>query len=261
MPFSIRRQVVFAYLGLAAIIFAIVAAAVLGGRAFVRANTVALGELRESSLAVERGGAVAVDAEITLGFDEMTLRGGADELMELDFATNFAEDPIVIYEVDSGLGDLIVEPHGAIGIPANAPMGEYRNQWDLRLNSETPMDLTVILGAGLGTLDLRGMTLTSLTVELGAGEAVVDLRGEWAQGFDVLIEAGVGEVTVYLPSETGVHATVERAIGAVNVSGLEKIDGASVNEAYGRSDVTLNIEVEAGIGEVNLEVPDGEEGQ
>lgn len=258
---SIKPQIALAYAVLAAVIFAIVAGAVLGGHALVRANTIPVGEVRAGSLTVDRDDARAVDAEITLGFDEMTLRGGAEQLLELDFVTNFAEDPAVVYQVDSGLGDLSIEPFPATGIPDASRISEYRNQWDLRLDSETPMDLTIVLGMGEGNIDLRGMTLTGLTVELGIGDATVDLRGGWQRSFDVTIEGGMGEATVLLPDEVGVRASAEPGIGEVSTSGLELVDGAYVNSAYGVSDVTLNIEAEGGIGELHLEVRDEEETQ
>ena len=256
---SIHPQVVIAYGVLAAVILAIVAGAVIGSSRYIEANTIPIGDLRAGSFSVDRAGALAVDAEITLGYDEMTLSGGADQLLELEFVTNVAEDPGVTYQVDSGLGDLRVEPSVPSGIPDPRRLSEYRNEWDLRLNDATPMDLNINLGTGVGNIDLRGLTLTGLTIELGTGEATVDLRGDWVRGLDAEIEGGIGEFTLLLPSETGVRVTVDQGIGQPNLSGLELVDGAYVNPAYGSSDVTLNVTVEQGIGELNLEVRDEEE--
>lgn len=252
----IRPQIVLAYLALAAVLFVVVTAAVLGGHAFVRANTIPIGELRTGRIYVDGGGAHSVDAEIIPAVGEMTLRGGAEELAELDFTTNLVEDPQMVYLVDDGLGDLLVEPSNLRGIPDTRQQSGYRNEWELRLSSETPMDLEVILGAGKGDLDLRGMALNSLTIEIGAGEALVDLRGDWAKGFHTEVDAGAGKVTLLLPDDVGVRARVERAIGAVNVSGLEKVDNFYVNTAYDGSGVTLDIEIAVAVGEANVVVLD-----
>ena len=36
--------------------------------------------------------------------------------------------------------------------------------------------------------------------------------------------------------------------------GLKKVGDSYVNDAYGESDVTLNVDVKGGMGEINLEV-------
>ena len=42
-------------------------------------------------------------------------------------------------------------------------------------------------------------------------------------------------------------------LGSVNANGLTKDGDTYINSAYGKSAVTLNITISAGIGEVNLE--------
>jgi hypothetical protein len=82
----------------------------------------------------------------------------------------------------------------------------------------------------------------------------VDLTGDYAKDFDASIQGGVGEATVLLPSEVGVKAKAEGGIGGINAEGLEKVGDSYVNEAYGESDVNLNVDVKGGVGEINLEV-------
>ena len=57
-----------------------------------------------------------------------------------------------------------------------------------------------------------------------------------------------------LPSEVGVKAKAQGGLGKINAVGLERVGGAYVNDAYGESDVTLNVNVQGGVGEINLEV-------
>ena len=252
---SIHLQVAIAYGLLAAVILALVAGAVLGGRAFVRANTIQIGELRTMSQTVDGAGASAVDAVITLAFGQMTISGGAEELLEMEFTSNVDEmQPNVFYTVDRGLGDLIILPAIPSGIPDATRFSEYRNEWDLRLNDDTPLDLELDMGSGQAHLNLRGMALTGLDVEMGAGDITVDLRGDWQREFSSTIETGTGKATILLPAAVGVRVAVERGIGAVDVSGLEKVEDVYVNPAYGKSDITLDITVEVGAGEVSLQV-------
>ena len=60
-------------------------------------------------------------------------------------------------------------------------------------------------------------------------------------------ESGVGEAKVLLPSEVGVKAKAQGGLGKINAKGLTK-------EGNGDAYVTLNVDVEDGVGEINLEV-------
>ncbi len=47
---------------------------------------------------------------------------------------------------------------------------------------------------------------------------------------------------------------IDGGIGDINASGLSMQDDVYINDAFGESDVTLDILIEAGIGQINLEV-------
>lgn len=71
------------------------------------------------------------------------------------------------------------------------------------------------------------------------------LTGSYDRDIAASIEGGVGEATVQLPSEIGVR---------VNAEGPQREGDAHVNDAYGDSDVTLDVDVRGGVGKINLEV-------
>ena len=53
----------------------------------------------------------------------------------------------------------------------------------------------------------------------------------------------------------GVKAKAQGGLGKINAGeGLTKEGNAYVNDAYGDAYVTLNVDVEGGVGEINLEV-------
>jgi hypothetical protein len=89
---------------------------------------------------------------------------------------------------------------------------------------------------------------------MGAGKTTVDLTGDYARNFDASIKGGVGEATVLLPSEVGVRARAEGGLGKINAKGLQREGNSYVNDAYGNSDVTLDVDVQGGVGEINLKV-------
>ncbi len=82
----------------------------------------------------------------------------------------------------------------------------------------------------------------------------MDLTGDYAQDFDASIEGGVGEATVLLPSEVGARVRAEGGLGKINAEGLQREGDSYVNDAYRDSEVTLDVDVQGGVGQINLEV-------
>jgi predicted membrane protein len=89
----------------------------------------------------------------------------------------------------------------------------------------------------------------------------LDLRGPHARSFRVTIDGGVGSGKIYLPVEVGVRARVHGGLGSVNTRGLVKEGGVYTNEAYGKSAVTIEVEVSAGIGSLDLRVGPDDHGR
>ncbi|CAN5290508.1 toast rack family protein [soil metagenome] len=211
-----------------------------------------VGEMQRESQTIQPKNAQSVRAHLTMGAGELNVIGGADALVEADFAYNVADwKPDVSYEVDGDTGKLSVEQGSGQGVRLG---GDARNEWDLRFNDEVPTDLQVEMGAGESNLDLDSLTLTGLDLKIGAGQTMVDLTGDYEQDLAASIQGGVGEATIMLPSEIGVRVRAEGGIGKINAEGLDKEGDSYVNDAYGNSEVTVNVEVQGGVGEINLEV-------
>ena len=235
---------------------------------------VRVGELRIESETVELGGAASVHIDIEMAAGELEVSGGAAELLEADFTYNVAElKPVVDY---SG-GKLSVRtPDVDVRGASFWDLDEYRYEWDLHLNEDVPMEMQVSMGAGRSDLQLGGLNLTRLDVTRGAGEVVVDLSGStsltrltigggagattvdltgnWQQDMEATIEGGLGNRTLILPKEAGVRVKVEVGVGGVDATGLTKEGEYYTNDAYGQSDVTLNIQVDGGVGNTELRV-------
>jgi uncharacterized protein DUF2154 len=206
---------------------------------------------RESQM-VDLENAESVGTELRMGAGELNVSGAADALMEGEFSYNVADwKPKVDYEVSGDTGELSVEQGSGEGVRLD---GDARNEWDVRFNDEVPTDLVVEMGAGESDLDLDSLTLTGLTLHMGAGKTTVDLTGDYGRGFDASIEGGVGEATVLLPSEVGARVRAEGGLGKINAEGLQREGDSYVNDAYGNSDVTLDVDVQGGVGQINLEV-------
>ena len=211
-----------------------------------------VGKMQHESKSVDPKDAQSVRAQLKMGAGELNLTGGADGLMEGDFTYNVADwKPRVSYDVSGDEGDIVVKQGGSEGSNLT---GEAHNEWDIRLNDELPTVLVVQMGAGESDLDLDSLTLEGLKLQMGAGKSTVDLTGDYAQSFDATIQGGVGEATVELPSEVGVKAKAQGGLGKIGAEGLKRVGDSYVNDAYGESDVTLNVNVQGGVGEINLKV-------
>ena len=110
------------------------------------------------------------------------------------------------------------------------------------------------LGAGVSNLQLAGLPLTNLEVTLGAGESMIDLSGDWARDLLATIDTGAANVTVRLPKDVGVRVQIDAGASMVIAPDLKKNGDVYTNAAYGVSSITLQIVMEAGIGQINLEV-------
>jgi len=210
-----------------------------------------VGALQTESKSVELGDAKSVRVEINMGAGDLKVTGGAEKLLEADFNYNVAK---LKPEVEYTDGTLVVRQPDANGLSALPGITNYRNEWGLRLYDKVPMDLSVDMGAGTSNLQLAGLSLTGLDVSLGAGTYTVDLSGDWARNLDVTISAGAAFVSVRLPRDVGVRVKVESGPHTIEAAGLTKDGDVYTNAAYGLSGVTMQVDLQAGIGNINLEV-------
>lgn len=210
-----------------------------------------LGKTETLRQKVGLGAAESVSTSITIGVGKLKLAGGADSLLDARVEYNIPDwKPVVSYKVEDGHGGLIIEqPSRVVG--ATWP-GNVRYDWDLKLKSGVPLELEVDLGVGKSELDLRGLDIRRLSLEAGVGEGTVDLSGPRSSDLDASIKAGVGRLTLILPTEVGVQVEAQGGLGHVDAEGLKVENDAWANEAWGKTKTSVHIEVEGGIGEVEM---------
>lgn len=233
-----------------------------------------VGKLQIESESVELGDVEEVEVEIFMAAGELEISGGANELLEADFVYNVDElEP----EVDYRDGLLTVTtPEVDIGIGSWWDLDDYIHEWDLHFNDDVPIEMKIEMGAGSADLELDSLSLTRLDIETGAGDVyvdlsdssfltrldleagvgqiTVDLTGNWQDDLDANISSGVGELTLRLPHSACVRVDVDGGLGDVDTRGLTREGNDYVNDACGESDVTLHIDINAGVGAINLDV-------
>ena len=210
---------------------------------------VEVGELREDYHAIKLEKAQVVEARFKMSAGELSIQGGAKDLMEGYFEYNVDEwKPDVDYSVSGRRGRLIVRQTGRTGIP----IGDSKNRWDVTLGRDVPIDLRLDFGAGESHLDLRGIDIRDVDIDMGVGELTLDLTGELKEDLKVNIDGGIGSATIYLSEFVGVRVKVDGGIGSVDARGMNKNDHTYTNDAYGETDITIYIEIDAGIGSIDL---------
>lgn len=206
------------------------------------------GPLEHESKSIDLDKSEMVRVDLKMGAGEMQIDGGSQKLMDADFDYNIPSwKPVVHYEASGFRGQLRIEqPGGAHG-------GSHSTyKWKVRLNNTVPLDVTTELGAGEAQMTLGSLNLRSLDVSMGVGEARVDLKGKPTHDYSVKISGGVGHATVYLPNDVSIIATAHGGIGDINIRGLEKRGSSWINAAHENGPVTIHLDVNGGIGQIEI---------
>ncbi len=210
-----------------------------------------VGELQTESRSVDLGDAKSVSVDINFGTGNLNITGGAEKLMEADFKYNVAKFKPQVEYTDS---TLVVEQPIGISLPFLQKAADIRNDWNLHLSDEVPMDMSVNFGHGTSDLELSGLSLNHLEISQGTGVSVINLNDQWKHDLDVSIDSGATDITVRLPSAIGVRVEIDSGRTTVAASGLTQEGNVYTNAAYGVSDVTLHVIMNPGTGRIGLEV-------
>lgn len=215
-------------------------------------NTVVSGKEKEEIISVKKDKVKELNVELNLGAGELVVSNGAKEWLDGHIIYKVKNlEPKVTYKDQGDKGKIIIEQKNSTVVK----IGNFKNEWNLKLSEDIPLDLVVNSGASDTNLDLRGLKLERLDIETGVGNLNVNLGGDWKKSFETNIETGVGSTTVILPSKVGVKIKSNKGIADTNVAGfISKGNGVYVNEAFDDADVILKVNTEIGVGEVNFEI-------
>ncbi|NDJ54629.1 MAG: hypothetical protein GYB68_16300 [Chloroflexi bacterium] len=194
-----------------------------------------------------------LDLTLQLGVGELSLSGGTiPNAVEAEITSNVDELRAELESSTSGSTAevTLTQPNPGTGLPITTEQIEYR--WDVTVNDSVPVDMRIDTGAGQAQLNLTDVLLRSLSLNLGAGETTIDLRGNYDQDVDASITGGIGTLTLLLPEDIGVEVTVSAGISTIITDGLTRDGDRYFNEAFEGADQLITIELNAGVGEINL---------
>lgn len=205
----------------------------------------------EWAQSVDRGAAKSVRVNVEMPAGNLNIDGNASKLLEADFEYQSPMPrPDVTYTVNGREGELRLSQEER---QTHIQFGPSNNTWNLHLAHGIPMQMRVNMGAGRNNLQLGGLDLTRIDVNMGAGLLIADFTGDWKQDVEASFHGGAGNATIRLPSNVGVIVRAKGGLGSVQANGLTKDGDNYVNNEYGKSPVTLHVNVEGGVGLIRLE--------
>jgi hypothetical protein len=215
-------------------------------------SSVVLGNENNSNILIKKDKAERLDVTLNVGAGQLNVSEGTKDWVEGEIQYNVDDlKPKVSYKRSGDTGQVVIKQSKKDFSGIN--IGRVKNEWDLQLSDDVPMELEVNTGASDTTLNLQGLKLENLNVNTGVGNVTVDLSGDWQESFDVDLKMGVGQSTIILPSNVGVKIKSTKGIGHADFKGFKSIgNGVYVNEVYENADVKIDVHTDLGVGEANF---------
>lgn len=205
-------------------------------------------------VSIPKDNAESLKVDIDFGVGNLFISGDSKDWVSGDFSYNHKKlEPKVNYKLRKNVGHVDIKQGSVTMLGFNKR--KWKNDWDLQLSNDIPIDLKVDMGVSDSTLDLSGLQLNSLVINSGVSDSTIDLSGKWKKGFRADVDLGVGDVTFILPKDTGVRINVSKGLGTLGTRDfIKQKDGVYVNEAYANSDVVIDIFVNFGVGDVEFKI-------
>jgi hypothetical protein len=132
-----------------------------------------IGSVQRETRQVELEGAERVEVTLQFGGGELNLKGNSDTLLSGEFVYNLPDlEPEIRYDVRGKRGELSLR-HKEKTIRWDRATKQVRNEWQIRIGNDVPLDLKADVGASTGELDLGGLRITDLDLTAGAAEMTV----------------------------------------------------------------------------------------
>lgn len=224
----------------------------LASLALSACSTLSAGPLQTESRVVELEGAESAQVEIQMSAGRLRIESGSQALLEGAFTYNIPEwRPETAYSVDGEIGQLVIQQPAGIEILPQRGVSLY--DWNLRLNDQIPISLSVNLGAGEAFLFLGSLRLNDLNITTGVGNTTIDLSGNLQNDLNIEINGGAGQIDLHLPSRVGIRIETS-GIAVVNTDELVKEGNIYTNQIYEQTEHTLFINFQAGLGALNIDM-------
>lgn len=204
--------------------------------------TVQPGKLETKTVETQAKTASTVQAELQLGFGQLSIAGGSNQLMQGQFTYNRPEwKPQIEYTETNNQGRLLIkQPQFPSAGESVLMTGNFRNEWFIRFGQRLPIALKITGGAVDSAVDLSGVNLKALDIQTGSGRVSVQTGPQTLDA--IYMQTGAGDVDLKVPG------------GSVNKLWVEAGAGNIVLDLQGDWRENLEATIQ-GMGNVVVKVP------
>jgi hypothetical protein len=213
---------------------------------------VILGALRRGHVEVEEAaidlqGASQADLRISHGAGELHIAGGAPagQLASGTFTGGLEQS-------SRKDGDRLIVRMNPPSAPAAFFSGIKGNDWDMRLNSDTPMALNLQLGADQARVDLSRIRVTGLKVSTGASQTEITLPGSGRSHADFGL--GAASLTIHVPAGVAARIRVSQGVSDVKIdqARFPRTGDSYQSSDYETAENAVDVKIEAGAAEIRV---------
>lgn len=190
------------------------------------------------------------------GDDTVLLEGSHPTLTDVAMQLNEGADvwtmncdcpSLLSVTLDNGAGSDTVSVSGAYNALGQFTLQGGADSDTVTIGGSYPLLVSslIALGGGDDRLTLNGdfAPNTNLIINIGTGNDLVTLGDEWGQSSNITLISEGDTAALEVPSAIGVRIEIASRGNTVNAEGFTQQDAAYVNEAFGTSEVTLNINI------------------
>jgi hypothetical protein len=217
------------------------------------------------------GAAASVDLSLACG--ELVVTTGPGNTWQFD-ASNGRGDGAIVSDAADRLSLRSADRHGSFKTFGSFNSLDRGDHWQLRLPTDTNLDIDTEVSAGEARLELAGARIGSLGLVLNAGKARLDAAGASLERLHVEVNAGAatvllpardfggdltvnaGSLEVCTPAGLGLRVRGGSSLGAVTYNGLVRVGDAWESPDFNTEDFHADVTVSANVGSVVIN-PEG----
>lgn len=191
------------------------------------------------------------DWNLDLDFDDLRRRG--DDLGRVELALH----PAVPTDLKIGVGAARVNLDlGGLSL-RTLEFGTGASETDISFDTPNRVRMERLsLTAGAAEFeahDLGNARFDRLEFDGAIGDVLLDLRGEWDHSATAAIKMGIGELKIRVPRDIGVRIRRSSVLISLDAPGFRKEDRVYVSPNWESAGITLDIELKAAFGTVEVE--------
>lgn len=185
-----------------------------------------------------------------------TLQFGAADL-DIDGDTTQAYEASIDYR---NLEPVISSSSNATGTelsiqePRQSVVSQPNSKWEVSLNPDLPLSLTVNSGACDAELDLQRNRLTDLNISAGAGQYTIKI-GDRSPSVSVQINAAATEVRLTVPASAGLRMRASGVLMDTNFAaiGLVRSGDAWVSPGFDNAAQKIDAQFNGAVGSIHID--------